>query len=112
MENDSARTGQPPPTANGAALAAVLAAGIGAFAVGFFVILNEAGLFTAPSLYGPAGGLSGRSTFAVVAWLVAWGALHARWRGRDVAAARVLMWTLVLVALAVVMTFPPVWGLL
>lgn len=97
---------------NGAALAAVLGAGIGAFALGSFVVLNEAGIFTAPSLYGPTGGLSGRSTFAVVTWLIAWGVLHARWRKRDVAAGRVFTWVLVLVGLGVAMTFPPVWGLL
>jgi hypothetical protein len=44
------------PDVNGAAMAAILSSGIGAFAMAFFVILNEAGLFTAPTLYGPAGG--------------------------------------------------------
>jgi hypothetical protein len=97
---------------NGGALAAVLAAGIGAFAMGVFVIANEAGIYAAPSLYGPTGGLSGRATFAVVTWLVAWGVLHARWRNRDVAPAGVFAWSLVLIALGVVMSFPPVWGLL
>lgn len=97
---------------NGGALAAVLAAGVGAFALGLLVIANEAGLFAAPSLYGPSGGLSGRSTFAVVAWLVAWSLLHIRWRDRDVHVARTLTWALVLVGLGLVMMFPPVWGLL
>ena len=97
---------------NGAALAAELAAGIGSLAMGLLVILNEAGLFVAPSLYGPAGGLSGRSTFAVVAWLSAWGILHARWRDRRLEVSRVLRWTLVLVVLSVLMTFPPVWAVL
>ena len=55
---------------NGAALASFLAAGIGAFAVGFFVIVNEAGLFAAPALYGPSGGVSGRTSFAAVTWLI------------------------------------------
>lgn len=111
MNSDPVRTGQGV-SANGAAVAAVLAAGIGAFWMGLLVIASEAGIFTAPSLYGPSGGLSGRSTFAVIGWLVAWGILHARWRDRTVATARVLTWTLVLVGLAVVLTFPPVWGLL
>jgi hypothetical protein len=97
---------------NGAGLAAVLAAGLGAFAMGLLVILNEAEIFAAPSLYVPVGGLSGRSTLAVVAWLVAWATLHVRWRGREFSVSRVLTWTLVLVGLAIVMTFPPVWGLL
>ena len=98
--------------ANGAALASFLGAGIGAFAMGFFVILNEAGLLTAPALYAPAGGLSGRTTFAVVAWLVAWGLLHSRWKGRQIDARRVFAATLVLIGLGIVATFPPVWALL
>lgn len=97
---------------NGGALAAVVAAGMGAFAMGLLVIANEAGLFTAPSIYGPSGGLSGRSTLAVIAWLIAWGIMHARWRNQNVAVARAFAWTLVLVALGAVMVFPPVWGLL
>lgn len=99
-------------TRNGGALAAVLAAGIGAFALGLLVILNEAGLYSAPSLYGPTGGLSGRSTFAVIAWVISWAILHGRWKDRDVASGRVLTWALVLVGLGVLMTFPPVWSLL
>lgn len=97
---------------NGSALAAFLAAGIGAFAMGLFVILNEAGLFAAPSLYGPAGGVSGRTTFAVVVWLIAWAALHARWKARTMASRGVHAATLVLIALGLILTFPPVWGLL
>ena len=97
---------------NGSGLAAVLAAGIGSFAMGAFVLANEAGLFVAPSLYPPAGGLSGRSTFAVLVWLGAWGVLHARWRGRDLSTSAILGWALLLIAVGLVATFPPVWGLL
>lgn len=104
--------GNSPALTNGAALAAVLAAGIGAFAMGLFVILSEAKLFVAPSLYAPAGGLSGRSTFAVIAWLAVWALLHARWRAREIESGRILVWTLVLTAVGAVLVFPPVWGLL
>lgn len=97
---------------NGAAMAAIVSAGIGSCAMGGFVLANEAGIFTAPSLYGPAGGLSGRSTFAVVVWLVVWTVLHARWRERNVASAPVFGWTLVLIAAATIALFPPVWELL
>lgn len=111
MESDAARAGRAV-IPNGGALAAVVAAGVGAFALGLLVIANEAGIFAAPSLYGPSGGLSGRSTFAVVTWLVAWRILHMRWRDRDVPVARPLTWALVLVGLGLVMMFPPVWGIL
>jgi hypothetical protein len=97
---------------NGAAMAAALAAAIGSSAMGVFVLLNEAGLFAAPALYGPAGGVSGRTTGATIVWLVAWGALHARWRSRDVTSGSILTWTVVLVLLGIVATFPPVWALL
>jgi hypothetical protein len=99
-------------SANGAAMAAVLASAIGSLAVGGFVMMSEAGLFAAPALYGPAGGVSGRTTFAVIIWLSAWALLHARWRSRQVEPGPVFMWTLFLVGLAVAATFPPLWGLL
>jgi hypothetical protein len=98
--------------ANGSAMACFLAGGIGAFAMGAVVFLNEAGVFAAPTLYGPAGGVSGRTTLAAIAWLVAWGALHSRWKGRELAPRRVHLATLILIALGVAGTFPPVWWLL
>lgn len=101
-----------PNAIDGAALAAFLAGGVGAFAVGFFVLIHEAGLFSAPSLYGPAGGLSGRATFATVTWLAAWIWLHRRWRGRRMGPRRVFAVTLLLIALGLAQAFPPVWGLL
>jgi hypothetical protein len=97
---------------NGAAMAAVLGAGIGSAAMGVFVLLNETGLLAAPALYGPAGGVTGRTTFAAIVWLIAWGVLHARWRSRDVDSGPVFTWTVVLVVFAIVATSPPVWGLL
>lgn len=97
--------------ASGPTMAAVLAAGIGAFAVGLFVILSEAGIVSAPALYGPAGGVSGRTTFAVAAWLIAWAILHRRWRDRQIEGGAVLAATLILIALGVLATFPPVWGI-
>ena len=97
---------------NGAAMAAVLGAGIGSFAMGAFVLLNETGLFAAPTLYGPAGGVTGRTTFATIVWLLAWTVLHARWKSREVAPGPVFTWTAVLVVLAILGTFPPLWGLL
>jgi hypothetical protein len=97
--------------ANGAALASFLAAGIGAFAMGLIVILNEAGIFAAPALYGPAGGVSGRTTLAAVIWLIVWAVLHIRWKNRQIESrgVRILSW--VLIGLGIVLTFPPVWSL-
>jgi hypothetical protein len=99
-------------TTNGAAMAAVLGSGVGAFAIAGFVLLDEAGLFAAPTLYGPAGGVTGRTTFAAIVWLLAWGVLHTRWKSREIAPGPVFTSTVVLVVVALVGTFPPVWGLL
>ena len=98
--------------ANGAALASFLGAGIGAFAMGVLVILNEAGLFAAPALYAPAGGVSGRTTFAALIWLIGWAALHSRWKDRHIESRRVNTATVLLIGLGVLLCFPPVWGLL
>jgi hypothetical protein len=98
--------------ANGGAMAAFLGAGVGAFAMGMVVLANEAGLFTAPSLYGPAGGVSGRTTMATCIWLVAWGVLHLRWRNRDVAPFGIGLLTMLLIVFGIAGTFPPVWRLL
>lgn len=105
---------QPDPSriVNGSAMAAFLGAGIGAFAMGATVLLNEAGLFAAPALYAPAGGVTGRTALAAIVWLIAWGVLHTRWRAREVPAGRVAAATMILIALGVLGTFPPVWGLL
>ena|SRR5689334_2007730 len=98
--------------ANGAAMAAALGAGLGSLAMGVVVLLNEAGVWAVPALYGPAGGVTGRTTVATIAWLFAWGVLHARWRTRDVSPGPVLAWTIALVVLGILATCPPVWGLL
>ena len=98
--------------ANGAAVASFLAAGIGAFAVGFIVILNEAGLFVAPALYAPAGGVSGRTTLAAVIWLIGWAVLHSLWRNRQIESRGVHVLSVILIGLGIVLTLPPVWKLL
>lgn len=95
---------------NGAALAASLSAGIGALGLGLVVFLNELGVFEVPALYGPAGGVTGRTAAGVVIWLAAWAMLHSRWKDRSKSSG-VFGLSLLLVALGVVLTFPPVWHL-
>ena len=98
--------------ANGSAIAAFVGGSIGAFAMGVVVILNEAGIFAAPTLYGPAGGVSGRTTLATIAWLVGWAVLHHRWKDREIAPRRLYAVALILIGLGIMATFPPVWRLL
>jgi len=97
---------------NGSAMAAFLGGGIGAFAMGAVVMLNEAGIFAAPTLYAPAGGVSGRTTLATIVWLISWVVLHNR-----LESARDRAWPRWCSdpdpdVLGVLGTFPPVWGLL
>ena len=63
------------PLPNGAVAAALLAGGIGAFAVGLMTVLAEASEAIANLLRfsGPVGPLSGKTTVAVVIWLIAAG---------------------------------------
>jgi hypothetical protein len=96
-------------TLNGAAVAAYVGAAIGALAMGLVVILNEAGIFAAPALYGPAGGVSGRTAIAVVIWLIGWGLLHHRWKDREIEPRRVHVVAFILIVLGLLFTFPPVW---
>jgi hypothetical protein len=93
---------------NGPAAAALLAAGIGSAALGIIIPLAEAilPLRSALNLWNPVGPLSGKSLFAVVVWLVAWAILHARWKGRDVDFGKAWTFTLVLVAVGFVGSFP------
>ncbi len=96
--------------ANGAGAAALLAAGIGSFVLGALAVLADksAAVKSRMIFWKPTGPLSGVTTLAIAAWLFVWLLLHWRWRGRDVALKPVLGAALVLLALALALTFPPI----
>lgn len=96
---------------NGAAMAAVMAAATGSFVLGLIVLFNATGLISIPALYEPSGAVTGRTTLAVAIWLIVWGILHYRWKGRQISYRRILLLSLVLIAGSVVLTFPPFWSL-
>lgn len=96
---------------NGAALAAFMAAGIGALGLGLVVFLNELGVFEIPALYGPAGGVTGRTAAGAVIWLVAWAILHSRWKDRRMEPSGPFAMSVILIAVGFVLCFPPVWHL-
>lgn len=96
---------------NGAGWAALLAGAIGSFAVGFFAFIGALDLYTPPTIYEPAGGVSGRTTAAVVVWLLAWGVLHWRWKANEVRPAPIALGIAVLLLLGIVGTIPWVWDL-
>jgi len=68
----------------------------------------SAGLKSALNWWSPAGPLTGKTSVGVIAWLVTWIVLHVLWKDKDVPLVRVLVVMLVLLALGVLLTFPPV----
>jgi peptidoglycan biosynthesis protein MviN/MurJ (putative lipid II flippase) len=105
---ESALSGEATP--NGPGAAAILAAGIGSAALGLFALAGDA----FPSInrlfqfYKPSGALSGVSTVAVIVWLIAWFVLARRWGHSTVNMAKVNVGAYLLLAVGVLLTFPPV----
>jgi len=98
----------------GPAWAAIVAAAIGCASFAALVDLSEAfkGVSRALNFYNPSGDLSGKSTVAVVVWLVAWAILRFRWKRRDIQHPGGLMiLCVVLLLLSLLATFPAVFGL-
>ncbi|HTW60211.1 MAG TPA: hypothetical protein VMD55_00305 [Terracidiphilus sp.] len=106
------RTSAPavPEIPNGSGAAALLAAGIGAFALSVLAIAGDqiAAVKSAMIFYRPTGPLSGVTTSAIIIWLIAWALLDARWKSRSVALGRIAAWALVLLALSLLLMFPPI----
>jgi hypothetical protein len=95
--------------ASGPGAAAVLAAGIGSFFVGFFAVLADKvpAIKSLMVFVKPTGPLSGVTTCAILVWLLTWAVLHVRWQRRSVALNHVAVSALVLLALGILLTFPP-----
>jgi hypothetical protein len=92
----------------GKALAAMVAAGIGSAALGVLTTLAEIspGLKNVLNVYDPVGPLSGKTTVAVIVWLIAWYALVRHWHARPPVMTWALVATFVLIGMGVVGTFP------
>ena len=99
---------------NGPGAAAILSAGIGSAALGVLALAGDAfpAINRLLTFYTPSGALSGVSTVAVIVWLVAWYVLARRWATKTVAMAGVNLAAFVLLAVGVLLTFPPVMDLL
>jgi hypothetical protein len=99
---------------NGAGAAAVLAAGVGAFVLGALAVLADknAAIKSAMIFWQPTGPLSGVTALAIAVWLLVWAVLHWRWRGRQVQAGCTSTIALILLGLALLLTFPPIADLL
>lgn len=95
---------------NGFGAAALLSAGIGAFALSVIAIAADrfAGFGRHMAFYKPTGPLSGVTTSAIVFWLIAWGVLALRWRNRDVRLGPVCAIAIALLVVSLLLTFPPI----
>ena len=94
---------------NGPVAAVLLATGIGSLVLAVLVVWAEASESFAESLdYSDrVGPLSGKTIWAVVAFVVSWAGLHAMLRRRDVNLNAVWLITLALLALGLLGTFSP-----
>lgn len=88
--------------------AAIIAAGVGATALGLLTTLAEAdtGVRDAMEWSVPVGPLSGKTTVAVAIWLLAWAVLHTALRNKPYETTRALTISLVPIALGILGTFP------
>jgi hypothetical protein len=96
-------------TANGPVAAAVLSCGFGCFFLGVLAVAADGSksLATALNLYNPSGPLSGVTTVAIALWLILWAVLAARWKNKSVAFGKITAASFTLLALALLLTFPP-----
>ena len=93
---------------NGPAVAAIISAAIGVFVLGLLTTLSEANtdIHDFLDIKNRVGPLSGKTTFAVVAYLVAWVALAPVLWKRTVPFASAMLIAAALIALGFVGTFP------
>jgi|WetSurMetagenome_2_1015567.scaffolds.fasta_scaffold1179660_2 hypothetical protein len=101
---------------NGPVAAALLAGGIGSAVLGLATLANEINSSSAFSKslvwVKPVGGLSGKSSYAIIAFLLAWVILHFVWKGKEIKFSTISLVSYVLLAVGLIGTFPPVWHLL
>jgi hypothetical protein len=94
---------------NGPAGAAILSAGIGCCVLGILAVLADASKPIAGFLtwYRPTGPLSGVTTAAILVWLVTWYFLARLWRTKTIAIGKINATAFLLLALGILLTFPP-----
>jgi membrane associated rhomboid family serine protease len=99
---------------NGPGAAAILAAGIGSFAVAVLTVAADKSvqIKNLLAIYKPTGALSGVTTGAIVVWLTAWAILEWRWRKKTIPLKPINVVAFVLLGLSLLLTFPPLGELL
>ena len=95
---------------DGPALAAILSAAIGTFVLGINVVLADVskGAKDFFNWYDPAGPLSGKTSVAVIVWLVSWFIFHQAWKKKEVRFTIVWGAAQLLITGGFLLTFPPI----
>jgi hypothetical protein len=100
---------------NGPVAGALLAGGIGCAVLGLVTTISEVnstGAFAKWLVWSkPVGALSGKSSLAIIAFLVSWIILGFAWRGREVRFNTIAWISFLLLLIGLLGTFPPVWHL-
>ena len=98
---------------NGPVVAALIAGGLGSATIGLMTVLAEASQAVNGALnwWNPAGPLTGKTLFGVIAFFTSWIVLHFIFRGKNVNFPRAATIALVLLGLGLLGTFPPFFDL-
>lgn len=96
--------------ATGVAAATFIAGGLGTLVLGLMTTgaVLSGSLKSALNLWNPAGPLSGKTTVAVIIWLISWVLLNSLWKDKNVDLSKSFIITLVLIGLGLLFTFPPI----
>jgi hypothetical protein len=95
---------------NGSGAAAILAAGMGSFALAILAVAADRSATVKSVLifYKPTGPLSGVTTVAILIWLAIWTIMDFRWRKKTIALTKTNRIAFVLMILSFLLTFPPI----
>ena len=98
---------------NGPIAAALIAGGLGSATIGLMTVLAEASepIKNALNWYRPAGPLTGKTLIGVGMFFASWLVLHLVFRGKNVNFPRAATIAFLLLALGLIGTFPPFFGL-
>lgn len=100
---------------NGPVSAALLAGGIGCAAMGLITLIyeiNDKSAFAKSMAWNKGvGGLSGKSSLAIIIFFLSWAILHFVWKDKETNFARISSIAIALLFVGLIGTFPPVWEL-
>ncbi len=100
---------------NGPVSAALLAGGIGCAAMGLITLIyeiNDKSAFAKSLAWNKGvGGLSGKSSLAIIIFFLSWAILHFVWKDKETNFARISSIAIALLFVGLLGAFPPFWEL-